>query len=264
MSAKKIPAPKKTLWGTTRAPFTWHLHPPFDKKFDKYHWWENSSESDIDPHAALYEIARRHPLICACHVGVLDFSLKRYSLHPIRFLGLYGLKSWPELSLKKRNVWQKVAGILKGVDCRDETEKCFSIESAAFSTIKIKRTFSTKKYQKLTIGKVSHLIEEDVIKNPPFMSEMESEIKEAAVKAFRDGYLLMAVAPDIATDNAESLMAKEFRQYRTNKGISKSRARWENWLPLISEFENATLRSRGAKSQLFVRYRRVIDGIEFP
>ena len=103
-----------------------------------------------------------------------------------------------------------------------------------------------------------------MIENPPLMRDMEATIKAAAVKAFRNGYLLMAVAPDIATDNAESLMAKEFRQYRANKGISKPRARWVDWLQLISDFEDSECRLGGAKSELFTRYRRIMDDIKFP
>jgi len=264
MSAKRKAISSKDKLRGKRALYTWHLRPPFDKDFDHTNWWKNQSESDNDPAAALYEITRRHSLICACHVGGLDCGLKRYSFHPIRFLAIHGLKSWPRLGSLKQLCWKKVAGHIKGVDCRDDTIKCFSIETEAYGYLKNRRVFATKKYRNITVEKVDFLVEEDMIENPPLMRNMEAKIKEAAVKAFRNGYLLIAVAPDIATDNAESLMAKEFRQYRAIKGISKPRARWVDWLQLISDFEDSECRLGGAKSELFTRYRRIMDDIEFP
>jgi hypothetical protein len=237
------------------------LDPKFDE-FDKFHWWEDPS--DVDPIAALYEIARRHPLVGAYQIGAVWKLSKSFFNNPIRFLCGHGLKSWPKLSSIEQKCWQKVAGNLKGVDCRDDSEKCFSIECAAFMAIKCKRAFTTKKYQKKTIEKVSRLIEEDMIKQPPFMWEMEAKIRREAVTAFRKDYLLIAVAPDLAVDNAESLMAKEYCQHRARKRIYKPRARWGSWLQLIVDFEDAEVRLGGAKSQLFTRYRRIMDGIDFP
>lgn len=80
--------------------------------------------------------------------------------------------------------------------------------------------FSTQKYKNFTVEEVDRLVNEDMmIKNPPTMREMEAQIKQEAVMAFRNGFLLMAVAPDIAKDDAESLMAKRLRQYRALKQI---------------------------------------------
>jgi hypothetical protein len=38
----------------TRARYTWHLRPPFDKTFDASHWWDGQ-ERKVEPVAALYE-----------------------------------------------------------------------------------------------------------------------------------------------------------------------------------------------------------------
>ncbi len=250
----------KQEWLIERKYYTWYLQPPFKGKFDNTHWWDNSSE--IEPIAALYEIARRHPLVYEYMIGIRHLP-KRLVIHPIPFLCLYGLESWSKFGSLKQRAWQICVGNLKGVDCRDDSKKCFSIGDAASLAIEIKRAFTTKKYQKEKLQTVSRLIEEDMIKHPPSIIEKEAEIKRAALAAYRCGYLLIAVAPDIATDNAESLMAKEFTKYRKENQIHKLRARWENWLPLISNFEDAETSRKKVKSQLFNRYRRMVDGIIF-
>jgi len=37
------------------------LDSPFNQEFDRTQWWKD--ETDINPVAALYELARRHPLV---------------------------------------------------------------------------------------------------------------------------------------------------------------------------------------------------------
>jgi hypothetical protein len=47
-----------------RARCTWHLHPPFDRTFDRSRWWTGpDAPKEIDPDAALYELVRRHPRV---------------------------------------------------------------------------------------------------------------------------------------------------------------------------------------------------------
>jgi len=261
MNAKQKATSSNVSWQGIRMYCAWHLRSEFKDKFDNSHWWKN--QSDFDSAAALYEIARRHPLVCEYLIGMPGLP-KISSIHPISFLCLYGLKSWPKLGLLNQTVWRKVAGNLKGVDCRGNAEKCFSIEREASNIIKSKRAFTTKKYQKKTFEQVSRLVEKDMIKRRPSTLEMEAEVKRNAIAAYRNGYLLIAVAPDLAVDNAESHMAKEYCQHRARNRIYKQRARWESWLPLISEFEDAEASRQKAKSQLFVRYRRMLEGIAFP
>jgi len=41
------------------------------------------------------------------------------------------------------------------------------------------------------------------------------------------------------------------------------KARYKDWLPLISSFENAERGRQKDTSQVFIRYRRAVDGIRF-
>src|SRR5687768_5870397 len=45
---------------SVRQKYAWYLKPPFDEEFERTRWW--NSETD-NPIGALYELARRHPLI---------------------------------------------------------------------------------------------------------------------------------------------------------------------------------------------------------
>src|SRR6267142_1463569 len=47
----------------TPAPYTWHLRRPFKCEFDREHWWMGKLDSTIEPAAAAYELARRHPMV---------------------------------------------------------------------------------------------------------------------------------------------------------------------------------------------------------
>jgi hypothetical protein len=260
MSAKRKATLSKVSWQETREYYTWHLRPPLKDVFDSSHWWKN--QSDFVDVAALYEIARRHPLVCEYMVGMPDLP-ELPQIHPLAFLCVHGRASWPKLGSLMQKAWRICAGNLKGVDCRRDFEKCFSIESEALNRIKLKRTFTTKEYREKTIAQISPFVEGDMGKHPPSTIEMEAEVKQQAVAAYRNGYLLIAVAPDLAVENAESLMVQEYHQHRTEKRIVKPRARCESWLPIISEFEDAEASGHKAKSQLFTRYRRILDGIDF-
>jgi hypothetical protein len=248
---------KKQDKRATRQMYTWHLN---DSKFDRTQWWQNIPDGKIEPVAAVYELVRRHPIILAGRMGILDLR-KRHWLDPIKYLSVYGLKSWPNLNQKLQFCWRKVAGNLKGVDCRDASSQCASIEADVATQIKVERAFTQKRYRQITIEKVSALIEKDIIKNPPSAKEMEAGIQRHALAAYRNGYLLLAVAPDLVAEKAKSLMTQEYREHQVQHRIHKQRARYKDWLPLISSFENSTLRHEKDSSQVFIRYRRAIDGI---
>jgi hypothetical protein len=100
-------------------------------------------------------------------------------------------------------------------------------------------------------------------KSPPLRKEIEAEIKGKALSAYRQGDLLIAVAPDLSSDDAERLMLQIWKQQRAEKGICKPRARWQEWLSLIARFENEVSNSRAYPPSLTL-YRRIFVGIPFP
>jgi hypothetical protein len=131
----------------------------------------------------------------------------------------------------------------------------------------LKRLFAQKrKYNKMTLGKACPLVEKDIVQHPPDTKTIEAAIARRAVEAHRNGYVLLAVAPDLAAGKAKSLMLGEYHEHLKSYHPAKTarRVRWQDWLPLISSFEDAELQQGGAKSsQVFARYRRVVDGIRF-
>jgi hypothetical protein len=81
--------------------------------------------------------------------------------------------------------------------------------------------------------------------------DLEKSIGQQAAWAYRRGYLLLAVAPDLAEKDLD-LLAKA---YRAGKRKGKSRAsRWLDWLTLITRFE---------KGEDFIHYKRVMDSVKF-
>jgi len=109
------------------------------------------------------------------------------------------------------------------------------------------------------------LVQKDLAKNPPTAGEWEAAIAEAAIEAHRRGYVLLGVVPDLTDNQAEFVMLNKYQESRRLFPSAKpmQRARWQDWLPLISEFEDAELLRGGAKAQIFVRYRRALEQIRF-
>lgn len=257
--------PKKQNWEALRELYTWHLRPPFDKEFDCSHWWTGLPDSKIEPIAALYELVRRHPIVGWAQ-ELPDKSI--FGLRtPIAWALIVGLKPWPRLSALKQHGWRLCAGNLKGLDFRDASERCFSIERDVLSHMGLKRLFAQKrKYNRMTCGKACHLVEKDMVRDPPHAKDIEAAIARRAVEAHRRGYVLLAVAPDLAAGKAESLLSEEYHEHLKSHHLAKTarRVRWRDWLPLISAFEDAELKQGGGKSsQSFARYRRVVDGVRF-
>jgi hypothetical protein len=261
MGSKRKDATLSQRWKLVRLRYTWHLRSPFKSSFDRSHWWKDPAS--VDPIATLYELARRHPLfgeprrtppdlptLYPCHLP-----------HASEFLWLYGLKSWPRLKPHEQYSWKWIVGNLKGLDCRPEWMRCRSLQTEAFSNLGLDRVFAHKDRKQLM--KLCDIIEQDMVKHPPPTLDMEVEIMLEALHAHRQGYLLLAVAPDMAVNDAKHLMVQEYRRLQVQNRTRKQRARCDSWLPLIGEFEDAEIGRGGAKSQVFVRYRRAIDGLGF-
>ena len=264
-----------------RANYTWHLRPPFRDEFDHTHWWD---QSDVDPKAALYELARRHPL-----VGKVRASTRRAAWYgqelraphsdaaleksvsqavedlwkqpeAIRCLCLIGLKPWSKLSLRERQFWWRSAGNLKGVDSRDDSERCGSVTLSALQKIRIELAVKLgRKANAMTKKQLADLLLKET-KSPRWSAAICRE----AVVADDKGYWLIAVAPDLDESEAKTLLSKTYRSHRVLYPAAKQRARPMNWLALISEFENVEVSSNKTRSKAFTGYRRAQDLIRFP
>ena len=284
MSAKSKAASAKDNWQAARARYAWHLRPPFKNEFDRKHWWEKKSDSEIEPIAALYELARRHPRVGQLRLQFLnagwygqelraplsgnaekamvsqacdDLGRKSEAIH---CLCLIGLKSWPTLGDRSQDFWASSAGKMKGLDCRDDILKCSSIILEAGGQLLARRAFSLKHPQaKLALPKkLLHGNLEDLFSS----REMEATIARFAVADYQNGQLLISVAPDLTLDHAKILFEREYRKHQKLTIAPRQRARSENWLPLISAFENEEA-DGGKKSQAFIKYSRAMNGIRF-
>jgi len=240
VKAKRKTTHPKQDWQANRKPYTWHLRPPCAGKFDRSHWWKR--KPDIDPVAALYELARRHP-----SVGLrMTQPWKLENPVPaIVCLGDFGLKSWPNLSPGHQAMWKSFAGNLKGVDSRNDDEKCFDI---------VWQNEGEPLNQVITLQRGIAL---------PTADELEVGIARRAIAAYRKGFLLIAVAPDLAEEKAQDLFVNKYREHRIMDGTVKQRARPGNWLDLIAAFEDEEARPGGGKSKSFNSYKKVVDSLHF-
>ncbi len=100
--------------------------------------------------------------------------------------------------------------------------------------------------------------------NPISPAEMEAAVAHAAVEKHKEGHLLFSVAPDLSLEEATVFLEREYSQHLQRNPAIKQRAGFhKNWLPLIAEFENDETSSNKVKCQVFARYRRAVDGIQF-
>jgi len=220
----------KQDWQATRAKYTWHLH---HDKFDRTHWWKG--KSNIKPVAALYELARRHPSV----------GLRNSSTPELIVLGNIGLNSWPKLTPGQRVLWKSFAGNLKGVDCRNDEEKCCDI---------VWQDEGEPLNQVIALQRGIAL---------PTIDELEAGIARRAIAAYRRGCILIAVGPDLAEDKAQDLFVQKYHEHRIFDGEGKQRARPGDWLKLISDFENAATSSGGVNSKGFNPYKQAVDSLHF-
>ena len=259
---RKASARKETPQAIRRR-YTWHLRPPFDAEFDRSHWWKGQAKPDRI--AALYELARRHPLV---HDGWLkkieqpgSGSLPPPSLY---WTCLLGRKSWATLDYDERKNWESCVGCLKGLDFRAQDMQCRCIRVLAHWKIQDKRADALRDKAK-TFENLSKLVRADLAKKLLTADEWEAAIAERAVEAYRQGYVLLAVAFDLAADKAKSVMALKYSEHlELYPPLHRNqRARWESWLPIIAEFEEDQASGAKAKAQVFARYRRALDAVSF-
>jgi hypothetical protein len=176
---------------------------------------------------------------------------------------LLGLKSWAQLDYTERDNWETCVGYLKGFDFRDEELQCRSITELAEWKIRYEREDTmVDKVKEKKRREIGEIISTDLAANPATQGEWESAIARQAVQAYRQGYLLLAVAPDLQAEKAASLMEKVYGSTRRRYAKPKQRARWQNWLHLIASFEDAET-SHKAFAQEFARFRRALEGIHF-
>jgi len=293
MAAKRKSGFPKEKSQALRKRYTWYLRPPFKSKFDSEQWWKGQSQ--IEPAAALYELVRRHPDVGKSRRKVPDAEfygqyIARPTLVPSeyesrRFLsakaGLNGLpealaclccigmNSWPKLTRRAQQYWRCKAGSIKGVDCRDDSSKCVCIYEEAMEALILNRAKALKPKEKTACESILwRLVDQEFANDLPTVEEVEFAILREALTAHRNGHLLISIAPGLRMDTAAKLMGQKYREHQklTGNGVEtkgKKRARPETWLSAISEFDTDEASRDKAKTQIFVRYRRISDSIQF-
>jgi hypothetical protein len=261
-----------------RSRYTWHLRPPFKTKFDRSHWWDEHPHTGpeaapYEPEAALYELARRHPLVAEETpikvtlpgseplIPVPSIFGPKPSLLWTRRLAM---RSWVKLKKSERREWKSNIGKLKGLDLRPQESLCRNLTRLARLAIVQQRADEERIWMENLSGPYCGLGWLPGLKSPTDR-EWEAAIAQCAIEAYRQGYVLLAVAPDMAAHKAHIVLLKEFQEhlklYPAAKAFQRSRS--QDWLPLISKFEDAEARRDKQREQLFVRYRRVVDAIQF-
>jgi hypothetical protein len=299
-------SPEAEIWSDPRKRYAWHVLPPVKGKFDSTHWWVGKSTPE--PHAALYELARRHPEV---YLALLrrdsdrvaeykeEYDRLNQSKVPLEamvllmgmvnafadsggyskavaFLVLFGLKSWPKLSETEQDQWKFSAGFIKGVDCRPEGERCYSLQE---TLVRAAQLSPLVKALGALAGPQQGMAREALGPRGPrpknhemklstgaaITGDMESFIAQEAIRAYRSGHILIASSPDLGYDEAERLLVKTFRnsQQLLSGPAQKKRARFEDWLPLIAGVEPSDP-AVAVRSAAFNHYRRAIDGLQFP
>jgi hypothetical protein len=267
MNAKRKPASPKDIWQIIRRRYTWHLR---EREFDRSHWWKKAPNAG--PIAACYELARRHPLVetppaiitfpgSEPPIPIPPLSEFQLSLHCTRCLAM---KSWPNLTDAERTQWKSSIRKARGLDLRPDEAVCRNLTSLADSAIPQRRVKAVKAAADSLPPELVGMSAFGLYLDPTD-EEREAAIAEAAIEAYRQGYLLLAVAPGLATEKLQDVVSKKYREHFGSDSPPKrsQRARWQDWLSLISEFEDDEDRRGGAKNQVFARYRRTVDQIRF-
>jgi hypothetical protein len=177
----------------------------------------------------------------------------------LRYTIRYGFKSWPKLTGSEQTEWKSSLRNLKGFDFRPEQSRCHNLTSFALSSIYEHREHGPMASLPFGLGGPGWLHWN------PTDDEWKEAIAEAAVQAHREGYVLLAVAPDLAPDKLRSAVAKNYRNHLRLYPPAKpvQRARVEQWLPLIADFEDAEAGRQKQTRQQFIRFRRALEGLSF-
>ncbi len=243
MSASRKTTFSKKKWQATRRRYTWHLRPPFNTEFDRSHWWRGSGK--VEPEAALYELARRHSL--ASEIPPEQIQLPGTSplvalpsfLQPkpsLRLTQRFGMKSWQKLTASERREWKSNIGMMKGFDSRPI--ESHSIDITRQADLKIIQQRNTKMTLTGNATGYSGFLGSLASFARPTDQEWEAAISDCAVEAHRQGYVLIAVAHNLAAGKAGTALVKQYRKHSRLYPQRKQRERWEDWLLLIEEFEN--------------------------
>jgi hypothetical protein len=174
------------------------------------------------------------------------------------------MKSWPKLTESEQREWKSSLGKLKGFDFRPKESLCRNITSQAPLAVEQERTEAHKTFTEMFPGlpDIGYLC--GYFANPTDR-EWKKAIAHCAVEACRGGYILFALAPDLAAAEAGALMVAAYRDYLKlyPPANRRQRARPQDWLALISAFEDDVARGPKTNPQIFAQYRRVLDGIRF-
>ncbi|HWA26456.1 MAG TPA: hypothetical protein VG734_12420 [Lacunisphaera sp.] len=205
---------------------------------------------------------------------------------PLHCLCLIGLKSWGKLDVRDREYWAMSGGRLKGVDCRSAIEQCSSVTYEALTDLLMKRMREVKPPAGAMQYKVSvtppgapegepvmanpkayqqaqEMLAESIKAKPLTPPEMEDAIALNARRAHQAGNFVFSVAPNLSLERAAEILSALYRKQQELDYGTQARARWTDWLPAISDFESGETEADGAKSAVFTRYRRILDGIDF-
>jgi hypothetical protein len=306
-SAKcKCLSPEGEIWRDPRKRYAWHFLPPFKDQFDSNYWWVGRPIPE--PQAALYELVRRHPQVYLALLRrnfdqvaeykedykrlnqpkvpleamvllmgmVKDFAEWNGYSEAVAFLVLFGLKSWPKLSKAEKDWWRLGAGFIKGVDCRPEGERCYSIQEAMVRAAQMSPLVNAlrarvRQAQGITNEAVGGGVptpknhEMNLSTGARVVGDVESFVAQEAIRAYRSGHILIAASPDLGYDGAERLLVRTYRNsHRLLRGSTgKQRARHQEWLKLIRNFEQLHPLFKKLPNA-FNHYRRAIDTVRFP
>jgi hypothetical protein len=236
--------------------------------FDNSHWWvdqdwRDGKEPDFKGDAAAaadyaaaaaFELARRHPRVLEVYnlPGQPDRPAPDVLLAPIACLRDIGLKPWPKLIEREKASWKQCMGSLKGVEMRPDSAKCYSVTRLALAIAHV----STTGDNRLDNFKL------------PTPALAEQFVRVSAAIAETQGFLIIAIAPDLPQEEAASLLAREYQRHRKSTA-AKPRARCYHWLDLITRLEdNMKSPPKGAEAvaaanEIVRRYRRVMESLRF-
>jgi hypothetical protein len=278
-SKRKAPTSKKELQAI-RNRYTWHLREP---GFNHVHWWSRYESADykrIDPLAAFYEVARRHPKITEIphrpfiipgdvHGEALLKWYNKLTLPEfVRFLSHNAMRSWKKLTNVQQERWKHSIGKLKSFDQRSNDSISGNLTYSTYIALlhaQEERDRQTRETMPPELAGFSFLGWFLF----PAQDAWEKAISEDAVKAHREGRVLIAVEPHLTAEKAVAAMKQAYfsHPYVDSSPVTRERVRCQQWLEIIAAFEDSTADETipaKVNSQLFVRYRRIIDQKAFP